>query len=237
MGGHRRGDVASSIIVEAFSSIGSQNPGDADVVQRVLQTAHDDIRARAGASQREREMGSTAVGAVLVGAPGAEHWVVFNVGDSRAYRFSEQRLEQISTDHSLVQELVSAGRLHEDAARDHPDRHVITRAVGIDDRLTPDFMVRQVVPGERFLLCSDGLHDELSDQQIATVLELYGDAPSAAQALVDTVLAGPANDNVTVVVIDVLDASDNDDPSTGDVPIHDGESPEREAQMIEVPKW
>jgi serine/threonine protein phosphatase PrpC len=127
--------------------------------------------------------------------------------------------------------------LREEAARDHPDRHVITRAVGIDDHLTPDFMVRQVVPGERLLLCSDGLHDELSDQQIATVLELYGDAPSAAQALVDTVLAGPANDNVTVVVVDVLDATGTDDPSTGDVPIHAGDSPEREAQMIEVPKW
>jgi serine/threonine protein phosphatase PrpC len=102
MGGHRRGDVASSIIVDAFSTIGSETPEDADVVRRVLQSAHDEIRARAGASIREREMGSTAVGAVLVGGTGAEHWVVFNVGDSRAYRFHEQRLEQISTGRTLA---------------------------------------------------------------------------------------------------------------------------------------
>lgn len=127
-----------------------------------------------------------------------------NVGDSRAYRLVEGELEQISVDHSLVQEMVAAGSITASEARTHRDRNIVTRAVGIEEGVVADFTYLDIIPGERFLLSSDGVHGELTDEQIRVLLTRSLDPQSAVDGLVEAVLRGNARDNLTVVVVDSL---------------------------------
>jgi protein phosphatase len=128
-------------------------------------------------------------------------WAVFHVGDSRVYRWHEGELELLTTDHSVVQELIDAGYISDENAAMHPQRHIITRALGVGARNEPDVAVVPVVPGEVFLACSDGLTGELSDQRIATRLSADA-APDAIVAhLVADAEAVEARDNVTVAVV------------------------------------
>ena len=204
MGGHQFGDIASATVAEEFTQLALAADLDAEAVAETIEHANATIRGIDADAPAGREMGTTAAGIALVGPDPEPSWVLFNVGDSRVYRYAEGSLEQLSVDHSLVQELVDAGDLTEAEARTHPDRHVITRAVGLDEHVVADFVVRTPLPGERFLLCSDGLHDELTEREIASVLALNPEPQRAAEALIDAVLAGTARDNVTAVVVDVV---------------------------------
>ena len=146
--------------------------------------------------------GTTLAGVVLVAADdGALRWMVVNIGDSRVYEWSEGALLQISVDHSAVQELVDAGELTPAEAESSPERNVITRAIGIEDVAEPDVWLLPLRDNQTFLICSDGLTKELSDDQIADVLRLGGDDP--AQQLVSAALSRGGHDNVTVVVVSI----------------------------------
>lgn len=207
MGGHDRGEVASGLVADVFAALASGPSLSPEDVADALRRAHDSIRRVGGARATGREMGTTAVVAVLVDDETNPIWVLANVGDSRIYRFADGELVQLSSDHSLVQELVDSGAITSDQARVHPERNVVTRAVGIDRELTPDFFLRAPAIGERILLCSDGVHGELTDDQITEVLRTAADPQSAATELIELVLGGAARDNLTAVVIETINGT------------------------------
>jgi protein phosphatase len=144
-------------------------------------------------------------GAALASVGGAPHWLIFNIGDSRVYRLSGGMLEQLTVDHSVVQELVDSGRISREEADVHPQGNVITRAVGFHDAPVPDYRVVPVEVGSRIVVCSDGLTKELTTHGIRHFLMSHPAAADAAGALVEAALDNGGRDNVTVIVLDVLD--------------------------------
>jgi serine/threonine protein phosphatase PrpC len=196
MGGHAAGDKASAILVEEMRRLaeGAVEAGD---VSEVLELANARVRTLADGGA-----GTTVTAAIGVEHEGAPYWLVTNLGDSRTYRLSEGRLEQVSVDHSVVQELIDRGLLDAAAARRHPQRHVITRAVGSPEILRPDFWLLPAVDGDRLVLCSDGLTGEVEDDRIEETLLEHPDPQRAADALVTQALDNGGHDNVTVIVID-----------------------------------
>lgn len=197
MGGHEAGDYASARIVAALGAI--DPPADledfVDEVKKQLAIVDLDLRARAAAIGPGTVIASTVVALLVYGDDFACVWA----GDSRLYQLRERELRQLSIDHSRVQELISAGALPPDAAAGHPEAHVVTQAIG-GGLLAFGTRVGLVRPGDRFLLCSDGLTNMVADADI--VRELAAAAPrAAAEQLVDRVLAQGAVDNVTVVIV------------------------------------
>ena len=147
--------------------------------------------------------GFVAAGVVaVVAVAGTDHWAVFNMGDSRVYRLFEGELAQVTVDHSEVQELVSSGRLTAEEARTYRRRNVVTRSLGIDPPDAVDTWVFPPVPGERFLMCSDGLTGEVGDARIQEILGSVDDPQMAADLLVQAAIDAGGSDNVTVVVVD-----------------------------------
>ncbi len=219
MGGHAAGDVAAAIVIEEFgATIDSGSRVGSEWVLRCIHRAGGRIRAGAGG-------GATVVGAAIVEQDGESYWLAFNIGDSRIYRWSGGELTQISVDHSYVQELVEDGRLQREQMRRHPQRNVITRAVGLVGDGDPDCWLIPAREGERLLLCTDGVTGELADVEVADVLASHIDPQLAAEALVTAALAAGGRDNATAVVIDVLTVSGNasdeatvrhPEPGTGD---------------------
>ncbi|MFH5823510.1 PP2C family protein-serine/threonine phosphatase [Georgenia sp. AZ-5] len=225
MGGHARGEMASATVVEALREL-AERGGEIDAadVEAALSAAGTRIRetmaaeaASRGLGDPEAVAGTTVAGVVRTVQHGEAYWLVLNVGDSRVYRYADGELRQVSVDHSLVQEMVDAGTLSRAAARTHPRRNVITRAIGTGTDVEVDFWMLRVLPEERLLLCTDGLVGELDDEQIAEVLGTVGDPAEAAQALVRRATDGGANDNVTVVVVDSdgQEAAETTAPSGG----------------------
>jgi len=203
MGGHAGGELASHLVVDSFRELTARpRPVPVDV-RTVVAQAHATIRAAAERDERVRGLGATAVGLVLVEQAGVQYWLAFNVGDSRLYRFHRGRLQQITVDHSFVQEMVEAGFLDSAQARRHPERHVITRVLGGKEPTEPDFWLFPPEAGERFLLCSDGLTDEVEDAVIGDVLRAESDPQLAAGVLVRAALEAGGRDNVTAVVVSV----------------------------------
>ena len=196
MGGHAAGDQASAILVEEMRSLTEGAVGAADVSE-VLEQANVRVRALADGGA-----GTTVAAAIGVEHDGAAYWLVANLGDSRTYQLAEGRLQQVSVDHSVVQELLDRGVLDAAAAKRHPQRHVITRAVGSPEAMEPDYWLLPVVDGDRLVLCSDGLTGEVDDEQIAAVRLAHAEPQQAADALVAEALDNGGHDNVTVVVID-----------------------------------
>jgi serine/threonine protein phosphatase PrpC len=209
MGGHAAGRQASTVAVERLSRTGEAvGEGPALTVEGLraaLQEADDDIRRAATSLGDARGMGTTVAGVALVEDDGRPCWAVFHVGDSRIYRLTPSGLEQLSTDHSVVQELVDMGMITADAATVHPQRHLVTRALGVGPAAQADVTLLPVEPGQRFLVCSDGLTGELRDEEIADLLARTPGAEAAAGELVRTAAARGASDNVTAVVVEVSD--------------------------------
>lgn len=210
MGGHHGGDVASGIVAEEFGrvdAIGLDSPVGARLILETLEVCQRRIGEYAteqqGAHGTPWYAGTTVVAALLVHDDGPS-WVVANLGDSRAYRYAAGGLEQVSVDHSLVQELISAGRITPEQAATHPERHVITRALGGPDAPDPDLFRLRAKPGVRLMLCSDGISGMVDDAAIATVLSEESGAQRAADRLVADALAAGGLDNATAVVIDVV---------------------------------
>jgi protein phosphatase len=160
-------------------------------------------------------MGTTAVGLAMVTQDGADYWLAFNVGDSRIYRLHAGVLTQVTVDHSYVQDLVAAGRIAPEEARTHPERNIVTRVLGVTDTPVPDFWVFPPEPGERFLVCSDGLTGELDDRALAQILAVDAEPHEIARLLVESANRCGGRDNISVIVVDVAGAPD---PALGEVP-------------------
>jgi PPM family protein phosphatase len=141
----------------------------------------------------------------LVVEDGEERLAIINIGDSRVYLLRQGELEQLTSDHSLVQELIDDGQLSEADATVHPQRHVLTRALGVDAEVPVDSIEVLPVKGDRYLLCSDGLSREVTDDQIASILRRFGRPEEAAKELVAEARSNGGNDNITVVIVDVVD--------------------------------
>ncbi|HET6683596.1 MAG TPA: Stp1/IreP family PP2C-type Ser/Thr phosphatase [Gaiella sp.] len=203
MGGAQAGEVASRLAAAVFEEGAAAIQGE-EGVATVVRAANARIFERAVHDPSVAGMGTTATVAVV--DESAATVTIAHVGDSRAYLYRLGALEQLTTDHSLVGELVRSGRLTEDEAAVHPHRSVITRALGTDADVEVDTLTHEVVPGDLVLLCSDGLSAMVRDEEIVRVLEASGGAPSeAAAALVAAANAAGGEDNVTVVLFELVD--------------------------------
>jgi serine/threonine protein phosphatase PrpC len=201
MGGHVGGAAAAEAVVEALRSLTGSETTTVEAIRLALQRADGEIRAFQGPDKAGA--GTTVAGVALVDEGDGPQWAVFHVGDSRVYRWQEGVLEQLTTDHSVVQELLDAGYISNESAATHPQRHIITRALGVGPRPETDVVLFPVVPGDRYLACSDGLTGELSDDRITDLLMNAGDPQEAADALTTAADAHVARDNATVTVIGV----------------------------------
>ncbi|KQQ00846.1 MULTISPECIES: PP2C family protein-serine/threonine phosphatase [unclassified Rathayibacter] len=207
MGGHARGDLASATAVDALRANAPATIGPVDAVFDLVEAANTAVR--------DLDVGGALCGTTLTGltlvrpdGAGPARWALFNVGDSRVYRWDGSGIQQLTVDHSAVQELVAAGLITRELAESHPDRNIVTRALGADDAVETDVWTLPIVPRASYLLCSDGLTKELSDERIADLFERRdagGIAPADfAQSLVREAIAAGGRDNVTVVVVDAL---------------------------------
>lgn len=206
MGGHSAGEVASAAVVRRLAELGgSQSVSEADV-DEVLNDAVEDIELDTG----ETELGAgTTVTGVIIGTEADEPtWKVFNIGDSRVYQYFKGALSQITVDHSVVQHLIDTGSITAEEAEVHPHANVITRAVGFNEAPVPDYTSLALIPGQRILICSDGLTKELTDIGIQHFLATERTVEGAARMLVQQALENAGRDNVTVVVIDVHSVGD-----------------------------
>lgn len=200
MGGHAAGEVASSIAVE---TIGERAPGTADdvLLGAAVEAANANVIKAAEEGVGKPGMGCTAT-AVLIEK---NHMAVAHVGDSRAYVLHHGTLVRITHDHSYVEELVDAGEITADEARTHPSRSIITRALGSDPDMYADHFSLEVNDGDRIILCSDGLSSMISDSEIESLAVSSATPQQAADNLVAAALTAGGADNVTVVVVDVVD--------------------------------
>jgi protein phosphatase len=198
MGGHRAGEVASRLAVEALRDAFVADPT-ADGLVAAVHAANAAVWERSESDPELHGMGTTLVAVALVGTSLA----VVNVGDSRAYLLQDGRLRRLTSDHSLVAELVQAGQITEEEARIHPRRNILTRVVGVEPAIEP--YVGEAVPrrGDRLLLCSDGLFNELDEAQIAAILAEEADPTDAATHLVAAAKQAGGSDNITALVLDI----------------------------------
>lgn len=206
MGGHEAGEVASALTASRLSELAEQasgNPVSMDDVADELRNVNE-LLVSGRPPGDEHTMGTTAVGLAMIDYGGSVAWLVFNIGDSRLYSWFDGDLVQVTRDHSYVQELVDAGRLRADEAQQHSQRNIITKALGADRDAHPDYWLRPVRAGERFLICSDGLTSDIGDDVLAAELGHRLEADSTAERLVELALDAGGRDNVTVVVVDVV---------------------------------
>jgi len=206
MGGHAGGATASAIAVDTVSArLDAASVIRVATIHEAIDAADLAIRTRAVVDDTDG-MGTTLVAAVVVEGPERSPAIaVAHAGDSRCYRYASGVLGLVTVDHSLVQQLVTAGRISSDQAALHPMANVVTRALGVDGLAFADVTLLPVEPC-RLLLCSDGLSDELPARTVGRVLAGIVDPQAAAERLVELTLSGDARDNVTAVVIDVAPA-------------------------------
>ncbi|AEE44185.1 PP2C family protein-serine/threonine phosphatase [Cellulomonas fimi] len=208
MGGHAGGDVASSLAVAAFAPLDgeSHGPDDAlDQLEAALEQARDELLARVDADPELAGMGTTVIAILRAG----NKLAMVHLGDSRGYLFRDGVLTQVTTDHTFVQHLVDIGRITPEEAEHHPQRSVVMRVLGdFDAEATPDLSVREARPGDRWLLCSDGLSGFVSAETIEETLRTVADVDVCADRLVQLALRAGGGDNVTVVLADVIELDD-----------------------------
>jgi protein phosphatase len=204
MGGHSDGDLASAAVVTRLAEVALEGFATTAAIDRALEKATSDIQVVGEGS--ELGVGTTVTGVVLTLQGGEPYFAVFNIGDSRVYQFEGNTLHQVTVDHSVVQELIDSGAIDRVQAEHHPDSNVITRAVGFNTPPTADYWMLPLRPGFRLLICSDGLTKELDDDRLRFHLAAGLPALDTAHALVDAALAAGGRDNVTTIVLDVVDA-------------------------------
>ena len=215
MGGHQAGEVASAIAVRTLLDRLGHGAPSVEAAQAAVVEANTAIFNGAHKNAGQRGMGTTLTAMiVLADKDPVRRFVLLNVGDSRTYLLRGGRLRRVTIDHSYVQELVSTGHITEVEARSHPRRNIVTRALGIEATVRVDTWVLPFVKGDRYLLCSDGLVDEVEDREIAKVMTSNRDPQRAAQALVDVANSHGGRDNTTVVVVDVLEGDVTADTTT-----------------------
>jgi PPM family protein phosphatase len=237
MGGARAGELASRLAVEAMG----EEPGSRgeERLSTLIREANRRVFARSHEDASASGMGTTMT-AAIVGDDGTV--TIGHVGDSRAYRLREDQLEQLTEDHSLVAELVRSGRLSAEEAESHPQRSVITRALGTDPDVDVDVFTVQGEAGDLFLLCSDGLTTMVEDEDIRHALsEGRDDLEAAARDLIGRANRGGGEDNITVIFFELEEGEpvgDDEDTLTeaDDVPVvEDGQVPVAEAPPVPEP--
>lgn len=208
MGGHDAGAAASQAVVAEFALLAGASTVGIDAMRAALDRARVTVD-RIG--HQGRAAGTTLSGVAVTEVGGSGYWLTVNVGDSRTYRFAEGVLEQISVDHSVVQELIDAGVLDGESAGRDSRRNEITRAIGGGSGGEADFWLVPAEPGDRMLICSDGLSGEVSAERIAEVLGGVAGAQEAATRLVHEAMLHGGRDNITAVVVDALHVAGHDD--------------------------
>lgn len=209
MGGHQGGEVASAVAVDVIAD-SDQAPTTMEALVASVRAAHEAILEHAESDPSLAGMGTTICAIARLDDADQQGMLgLVNVGDSRIYRFSGGELDQVSEDHSLVGDLFRAGHLTADEAAAHPQRNIVTRALGIGHELLVDYWEVPAVAGEQYLLCSDGLVDEIGDSQIAAAMRRLEDPTEVVDELVRLTLEAGARDNVSVLVVRV-DASDHE---------------------------
>jgi len=202
MGGHDRGEIASATAIEAFLPLVGRASLTVDEARDTFESARRNVDRIS--AERDRGAGTTFAGVIITEVEGAGYWLAINLGDSRVYRMRGGVLEQISVDHSVVQELLDAGQLTEDEAARDRRRNVITRAMGAGSSAHADFWMLPAARGDRMLVCSDGMSNELSAERIAEILATESHPQAAADRLVLEALQQGGRDNITAVVVDAL---------------------------------
>jgi PPM family protein phosphatase len=216
MGGAKAGEVASSLAAAALKEGGGDGPDAETRVTELIQEANRRVFRRANEDREASGMGTTMTVALV-----ERGRVVFgHVGDSRAYLIRDGKIEQLTDDHSLVAELVRSGRLTPEEAETHPQRSVITRAVGTEAEVDVDTFSIEPAPGDLFLICSDGLTDMVDDRTIFQAIEKHrGNLEDAAKALVVAANRGGGEDNITVVFFEVSGDDSGDTAVTQQSPV------------------
>lgn len=204
MGGHQGGEVASATALEILSATFGSSTSRDDLIEAVRR-ANAKVWDKAQLDDDLRGMGTTltAIAKVADEETGAESIAIINVGDSRTYLLRNGELSQITTDHSFVEEMVKAGEISAEEAETHPKRNVLTRALGVEPTVESDVVDMQPVPGDRLLLCSDGLTREVTDDQIGATLRRLKNPDEAAKELINMAKTNGGHDNITIVIVDV----------------------------------
>lgn len=201
MGGHAGGEIASQSTIERLKQVVDSGEVTTDAIENALERAVADIASHPETT--DEGTGTTLTGVFFELVDGETRWVSLNIGDSRVYLLREQRLVQVTTDHSVVQELISSGRLSPEEAESHPYSNVITRAVGASELTPPDYLGIEVLDGDTFVICSDGLTKELTDYGIQHFLREKNDPAEAVDAMLAAALENGGRDNVTLIVVAV----------------------------------
>jgi serine/threonine protein phosphatase PrpC len=202
MGGHAAGDIASWAAVYSLTSLVGHGPIAITEMVSAIEAANDTIVRMAAENPSEAGMGTTLSGITSVLAGGMAHWMVFNVGDSRVYRSVDGDLQQLTVDHSEVEEMVVAGMITREQAQNHPRRNIVTRSLGTEPPPTLDYWVFPPMSNERFLICSDGLTNEIGTDIMQRCLVAFENPQQAAEELLRLALEAGGRDNITVIVVD-----------------------------------
>ena len=207
MGGHNAGEVASAMAIEHLRGIALSGVSSAEAFAQVVRDLNSAIYTSATSTTDQRGMGTTLTAAALLAPTDnvdqPSQIVIANVGDSRTYLLRSGELRQMSVDHSYVQELVTEGLLTVDEARTHPRRNIVTRALGIDEQVSVDTWTIPMFDGDRFMLCSDGLVDEVPLDEITEMMREHSGPQHIAERLVTAAKRHGGRDNITVIVVDV----------------------------------
>lgn len=205
VGGHNSGEIASRLAVDLMKTHLLSNPPDLveepdlpDFFNRSLWHVNEEIYRRASSVAENSGMATTAVMLLLRGSKA----YIFNVGDSRAYLFRKGELQRITEDHTYVNELLKRGRISEHEAEMHPKRNMITRAFGSEETILPDFYQLDVTIGDRILLCTDGLYNEVSEEQICALAHGEPDLEKLVLSLIRSACDNGGKDNITVICVE-----------------------------------
>ena len=200
MGGHKAGDYASRYTIERVVASVSRNAGDepVSIIKEAINKANELLVAESRGDEAKRGMGTTLVIGTIIG----NKLFVANIGDSRLYIVGgTEQIRQITRDHSLVDEMVRMGEINADEARVHPDKNIITRAVGAADHVEADFFEVELCEDDRILLCTDGLTNMVRDEEICDTIRQNDNIETAASQLVAMANANGGRDNITVMII------------------------------------
>lgn len=199
MGGHNAGDYASRYTVETIVDVvsNSDETEPVSLLEEAIQTANRSLLERAKEDMDRRGMGTTIVALTILG----NRLYVANVGDSRLYVVN-QKIHQITRDHSLVEEMVRMGEMDKEVAKDHPDKNIITRAIGALPEVLVDFFEVEIEEGDTVLMCSDGLTNMVEDEEIRNIVMGQRDTVEKAEKLVAVANQNGGKDNITVIIIE-----------------------------------
>ncbi|MGZ4031477.1 MAG: Stp1/IreP family PP2C-type Ser/Thr phosphatase, partial [Tumebacillaceae bacterium] len=201
MGGHLAGEVASALALETvltqFKEQAANEEDPADLVVAAMQSANRAVHERANSSERLNGMGTTLVACLF----DEQHIYLGHIGDSRGYLYQAGNLRQLTDDHTLVNELYKSGQITAEEAQHHPQRNIVTRAVGTDSKVQADLLHMEWSAGDILLLCSDGLTDMVDQKRLSAIVSGDQTLDAKVDALIDAALASGGHDNITVVAV------------------------------------